>query len=521
MMATYDHVVVGAGSTGCVVARRLVAAGRSVLLLEHGGLDGHPDIRDVRGHVSLWETEFDHAYRTEPQQQAGSRRLAWPRGKVVGGSGSLNSMISIRGDRSDYDGWGVEGWSWMDVLPCFVRSEDHPAGPSPLHGAGGPLVITRNAAPHPVSVAFLEAAVDAGHPFNADSNGDDILGVSYTEHFARDGQRISTWNGYVEPILGHPLLTVATGALVQRVLCEDTRAVGVAYRDAAGEHEARAEGDIVLCGGVIGSPQLLLLSGIGPADELRDLGIDVVADVPGVGENLHDHLLVPVVWTAKRPLEPFTSQGAEVHLFAKSDPALVAPDMQPLMVAFPFVVEAYETPDHGYACMAGLIAPRSRGRLWLRSTDASDHPALDPRVLSDPHDLEVLLEAVRITRAIGAGAALDGWRRTEHAPGPAIADGEALRGYVRSHVGSYHHQVGTCRMGTDDLAVVDPRLRVRGVERLRVADASIMPTVPSGNTHAPCAMVGERASDLVLQDGAVAPAALSRVSFDSYPGFGA
>lgn len=498
MTEAYDHVVVGAGSSGCVVARRLVDAGRRVLLLEHGGPDDHPDVRDVRGHVALWGTEVDHAYRTEPQEHAHGRRLPWPRGKVVGGSGSLNSMIAIRGHRSDYDGWGVEGWGWDDVLPCFVRSEDHPDGPSALHGTGGPVVVTANAAPHPVSVAFLKAAVEHGVPFNPDANGEEILGVAYTEHFQRDGQRVSTWNGYVEPILGSPLLTVVTGACVQRVGFAGTRADGVTWTQGDAEHAARADGDIVLSGGAISSPQLLQLSGIGPADALRALGIDVVADLPGVGENLHDHLLVPVVWSASRPLEPFTSQGAEVHWFAKSAPGLVAPDIQPLMIAFPFVLEDYATPEHGYACMAGLIAPRSRGRLWLRSTDAARHPALDPRVLSDPHDLDVLVEAVRMTREIGQGDALDGWREAEHAPGPAIGDGEDLREYVRGHVGTYHHQAGTCRMGADPLAVVDARLRVHGVEGLRVADASIMPRVPSGNTHAPCAMVGERASELVL-----------------------
>jgi choline dehydrogenase len=407
-------------------------------------------------------------------------------------------MIAIRGDRADYDGWGVPGWGWDDVLPAFVRSEDHPLGPSALHGAGGPTVITRNHDPHPVSVAFLQAAQEYGLPLNEDANGAELLGVSYTEHFARDGRRVSSFNGYLQPVVDDPRLTVETGACVQRVLFEGRRAVGVAYTQLGREHEARATSDVVLCGGAIGSPQVLLLSGVGPAAQLEALGIDVVADRPSVGENLHDHLLVPVVWRASQPLAAFASQGAEVHFFAKSDPALAVPDIQPLMIAFPFDVEGYPTPEAGYGCMAGLIAPRSRGRLWLRSRDARDHPALDPRVLADPHDLEVLVAAVRMVRAIGAQEALAGWRATEHAPGSGVADDdEAIAHYVRAHVGTYHHQTGTCRMGTDAASVVDPALRVRGVEGLRVADASIMPAVPSGNTHAPCIMIGERAGDLI------------------------
>lgn len=504
--ASFDHIVVGAGVSGCVVARRLVDAGRRVLLLETGGLDDHPDVRAVGGHARLWETAVDYGYRTEPQEHADGRRLPWPRGRVAGGSGSLNSMIYARGVPADYDAWeadGCEGWGWDDVLAAYLRAEDHPSGPSALHGAGGPMTISRNDDPHPVSTAFLEAAVRSELPRNEDTNGEQVLGVAYTEHFARDGERVSSWNGYVGPILDDPRLTVRTGACVQRLVFEGTRCVGVAYtREGSDEQQiARASGDVVLSGGAIGSPQLLLLSGIGPAADLRALGIDVVADLPGVGENLHDHLLVPVVWRSTRPLGPFSSQGAEVHFFAQSDPDLDRPDIQPLMILFPFVVDGYETPADGYSCMAGLITPRSRGRLWLRTTDARDHPAIDPRVLSDPADLEVLVEAVRMTREIGAQPDLDDWRAAEHAPGPAVADDdEQLRAYVRSAVGTYHHQTGTCRMGIDERAVVDPRLRVRGIEGLRVADASIMPTVPSANTHAPCVMVGERAADFLLED---------------------
>ncbi|MGN6252930.1 MAG: GMC family oxidoreductase [Marmoricola sp.] len=498
-----EYVIVGAGSAGSALARRLLDAGATVHVLEAGPVDAAEEIHSPQGWPALLGGPQDWAVMTVPQEHANGRSLFWPRGKVLGGSSSLNGMIYMRGHRSDYDGWadlGCEGWSWEDVLPLFLRSEDHRGGADAHHATGGPLPVSSIPEPHPTARAFVDAAVSAGHKLNEDFNGDDMRGVGFNEMTVAEGRRMSAWQSFVAPVSDHPGLTVTTGALVDRVVVEGGRAVGVEYLDAGGSrHLARATAEVILCGGTIGSPAVLLRSGIGPAAHLSELGIPVVVDAPGVGENLHDHPLISVVYESAEPLPPGTNNLLEAQLYADSTGWTgAAPDLQPLFLHLVYPAEGYEMPEHGYTLAAGIVAPRSRGTLRLASADPREQPLVDPQILSDPYDLEALCDAIEICREIGRQAAFDPWRRREVAPGPEATTREDVREFARRSVGTYHHQVGTCRMGVDDLAVVDPALRVRGVRGLRVVDASIMPVVPSCNTNAPSIMVGEKAADLIL-----------------------
>ncbi len=500
----FDHVVVGAGSAGCAIARRLVDAGRSVALVEAGGQDDNPAIHDPGRAWELWNSEVDYAYATEPQVHAAGTTVFWPRGKVLGGSGSLNGMIYVRGHHADYDNWahnGAAGWSYDEVLPYFRRSEDFEDGASQYHGAGGPLPVTRNHDPNPVSVAFVEACTEYGLPYNDDCNGAEILGAGFAHRNIRGGKRATAWTAFVLPVLGNPLLTVLTCAFVTRVLFDGSgRAVGVEMSRDGVISQLRAGGDVILSGGVIGSAQLMLLSGIGAAKDLRALDIPVRADLPGVGANLHDHILTTVVWESRRPVPGARANKLEAQLFAASDPAMATPDLQPLMSHVPLPVAGYDVPAEGsgYSVLAGVIRPLSRGRLQLRSADPAQAPVLDPCYLAEPADLSALVAAVRMTREIGSQHALVGWRGCEVAPGPGVRTNEEIAAYIRQALLSYHHQVGTCRMGVDRLAVVDPSLRVHGVPGLRVADASVMPAVTSGNTNAATIMIGERCADIIL-----------------------
>src|ERR1700722_3745635 len=522
----FDHIVVGAGSAGCVIARRLVDAGRRVALVEAGGPDYNPAIHQPTRAGERWTAAEDWAYNTEPQQHSLKTSLFWPRGKVLGGSSALNGMIYIRGAKSDFDAWaynGAPGWSYKDVLPYFKRSEDYEGGPSEYHGTGGPLPVTHIKEPNPATVAMIEAAVETGVPRNDDPNADDILGVGLTHMTVSGGRRMSTWTAFIEPIVDRPLLTVITSAQVKRLVFDGTgRAVGVSLSrpghryshrtDPTGSlphpelpqwtaTELRCSGDVIVSGGVIGSAQLLLLSGIGPADDLRPLGIDVRADLGGVGANLHDHALATILYSAARKVPEGKANNLEAHFFAKSDPGMTAPDLQPLMSHFPMPVEGYPQPGYGdgYAIVAGIIRPLSRGRLWLRSADPAQHPVIDPHYLQEKADVRALLASLKLSREVGEAKALAEFRAREIAPGPDVRTDEELLEYGLRNLITYHHQVGTCKMGIDNLAVVSPAdLRVYGVEGLRVADASVMPAVPSGNTNAPTIMIGERCAEYLL-----------------------
>ncbi|MBN6038849.1 GMC family oxidoreductase [Amycolatopsis sp. 195334CR] len=478
-----DVIVVGAGSAGSVVARRLADAGAAVRLLEAGGPDGNPAIHDPSRAGELWHGPEDWDHHTVPQPHAANRRLHLPRGKVLGGSHALNAMIWVRGAPADYDGWDLPGWRWPDVRPVFERIEKDL------------LEIVPNEPLHPIQQSIVEAAVQTGLEFNPDYHGDRLDGVSVQRITLRDGRRLNTWIAYAQPIAGQ--LTVHTGALVHRLLFDGTRVVGV-LAELDGQLERVLADQVVLAAGALASPAILLRSGVGPADELAALGIDVVADLPGVGRNLHDHLLSPVIFaTDRREVEP-PSPGRSVtqtHLFWRSRPGLAVPDTQPIHFSVPMYESWMTGPETGFSLMAGMVSPRSRGSLKLSGPEPGDEPLIDLDALADPADFESLVASVEQCREIGRAPALaEEWGARELYPEP----GDDVREYVRRTAITYHHQVGTCRMGTGETAVVDPELVVHGLEGLRVADASVLPKVTTGNTNAPAVLVGEQAARFML-----------------------
>jgi choline dehydrogenase len=499
---SFDHVVIGAGSAGCVVARRLVDAGAKVALVEAGGSADDPRITTPSRLFELWQSEHDYDFATEPQEHAEGVVMQLPRGKVLGGSSALNGMIYIRGAAADYDDWaynGAPGWSYVDVLPFFKKSEDFEGGASEYHGVGGPLPVSFNHNPNPLTPLFLAAAEEAGVPLNDDPNGPEILGAGLTHLNVKDGVRVTSWTAFVAPIVDNPLLTVFSNAHATRLLFDGKRCTGVVVGTADGELELHSSADVVVSAGAYLSPQLLQLSGIGNTPDLNRVGVTPHHHLPGVGENLHDHFLVPLVFEATEPIAPHRANVMEAHFFAKSHEGMTAPDLQPLMVAIPIPVRGRELTEQAFTMLAGVIRPLSRGHVRLKSADPDEAPAIDFRYLSEEQDVIAIEAAISLCRKIAAQPALAAARGAELAPGVEVT-GTELRTYIGEQLLTYHHPVGTCRMGQDSLAVVDPRLRVHGLENLRVADASIMPAVPSGNTHAPCVMVGERAADFILRD---------------------
>ncbi|MGO9398621.1 MAG: GMC family oxidoreductase [Xanthobacteraceae bacterium] len=469
-----------------------------VLLLEAGGAEEDDRISIPHRASELWTTGFDWGYTTVPQSAALNRSLYWPRGKVLGGSSCLNGMIYVRGAPADYDYWaylGNVGWDYESVLPYFKKSEDFYGGASRYHGVGGPLAVSRNTTPNPLADAFIEGAVRAGHPINYDFSGPELIGVGYTDMTVRDGRRCSAAAAFLTPAHNRRNLSIETGARSHRLLIENGSCRGVVYERGGKLNTARAAKEVVISAGAIGSPQLLLLSGIGPADDLKKLGIAVQADLPGVGQNLHDHLLTFVIHEASREIPAPKNNILEAHLFTKSDSRLPVPDHQPLFMCNAPPLPTLDIPANAYATAPGIIRPASRGELKLTAADAAAPLHIDPRYLSEPADLNALVHSLEVTVEIMESPAFAKWRKRAIWP-QARTRAERIH-WVRQTCETYHHQAGTCKMGIDAMSVVDPQLRVYGVEGLRVADASIMPAVVSGNTNAPSIMIGERAADLI------------------------
>ena len=520
----YDYIIVGAGSAGCVLAARLSAdSGVSVLLLEAGLADDADEIRAPAAVNRLFQTSYDWNYQTVPQHRAGGRTVYWPRGKVLGGSSSINAMIYIRGNRHDFQAWkdehGCVGWGYEDLMPYFRRAEDNSRGASPYHGTGGPLAVTDPRYKSQACAAFIAAAQEQGAKANDDFNGPRQDGVGWYQVTQRNGQRCSAATAYLHPALSRPNLTVLTDALVTNVIIEGGHATGVRYLHHGEPQTARANAEVILSGGAVNSPQLLMLSGIGPAEHLIEMGIDVHADLRGVGGNLSDHPVLPVIWSTPKIRSlwekasntsllrwqlthrgPLTSNVAESGGFAHSEPGLPAPDLQLHVLPAPYQNQGLADPARrAMTVLVGLVDVASRGRIRLRSADPRHRPAIDPGYLSDERDGRALAAGLKLAREFVTARPMAAICSSELAPGAHVRSDAELLDYVRSSVVTLYHPVGTCTMGGDSRwnSVVDLELRVRGVAGLRVVDASVMPVVPRGNTNAPTIAIAERAADLI------------------------
>ena len=523
-----DYVIVGAGTAGCVLANRLTAdPACQVIVLEAGPEARSPWIRIPAGVSRLFaHPRLVWRYDTEPEPQLGNRRLYWPRGRVVGGTSSINGMTYVRGHPADYERWASvagDGWSFDALLPYFRRLEAHPLGPSHWHGADGPVRIGGVTDPHPLSVAFRAAMLAAGIADNPDYNGATQDGVAFNQLMMVDGRRVSAATAYLDPVRGRANLRVVTNALARRVVVEDGRAVGVAIEQHGAHRVVRARREVLVCAGTVASPQLLQLSGIGPAGALRALGIPVVADRAQVGRNLQEHVRTQVVLRTRVPSFNQDSRGvalvrhvatyalrrrglltataSQVNAFVRSSPAAPRPDLQIVFRPLSGDYVGRRFASHrfpGVMVMVGLSRPESRGVIALRSADPGVAPAIVTGHLTHPQDARLLLGGLRFVRSVCATPPLRALVDAEMQPGRGVDDDEALLAYIHANASSLFHAVGTCAMGRDDDAVVTESLTVRGVAGMRVVDASVMPFVPTGNTCAPVMMLAEKAADLVI-----------------------
>ncbi|MFO1352277.1 MAG: GMC family oxidoreductase N-terminal domain-containing protein [Gammaproteobacteria bacterium] len=523
----YDYVIVGGGPAGCVLAARLSEkADVKVLLLEAGPTDKDPYIHMPVGFFKITSGNLTWGYQSMPRPQTKNRAIALAQGRVLGGGGSINAQVFTRGCAADYDRWaqkeGCAGWSFQDVQPYLLKSEGNELYASPYHGSDGPLGVSNLISPNALTKAFVRACQQAGIPYNADFNGAKQEGCGLYQVTQRGGRRSSAAVAYLGMAQGRVNLTVLTDCLATRVLIDNRRAVGVEYLRGGQTATARAEREVIVAAGAVGSPKLLMLSGIGRADDLRTQGITIAHDLPGVGQNLQDHFDIDIVyeitgsysldryhkphWKLLAGLEyklfksgPVTSNIAEGGAFWYGDKSATTPDLQ-----FHFLpgagVEAGVPPvPSGAGCTLNsyFVRPLSRGSVTLRSANPLDAPLIDPGYIADPYDLKISVEGIKLSREIMAQSALGRYIKKEHFPGEQVRSQADYEEYARQYGRTSYHLAGTCKMGVDEGAVVDPELRVRGIEGLRVADSSIMPSLVSSNTNAPTIMIGEKASDLI------------------------
>lgn len=529
---TYDYVIVGAGTAGCILANRL-SANRdvSVLLLEAGGKDISPWIHVPVGYFkTMHDPKTDWCYRIEPDPGLNGRSIAWPRGKVLGGSSSINGLLYVRGQKEDYDSWaklGNAGWSFQDILPYFIKCEDQQRGESEYHGVGGNLKVSDMRVKRQICEAFIAGAAEIGIPATDDFNGANQEGAGYYQLTTRNGLRCSTATGYLRQAKSRSNLKIVTNALTRQIQFEGNRATGVKYSRSGAVERAVANREILLCAGAINSPQLLMLSGVGEAAHLREFAIPVVKDLPGVGGNLHDHLQIRAVYRCnvptlnndiRNPLRkaliglqyivtrkgPMTMAASQVGIFTRTEPDLERPDIQ-----FHFQPLSSDSPGEGVNDFAGItssitqLRPESRGSIRLKSADPEEYPAIHANYLDAQLDQQVVIKGMRISRQVAASGAMSKYVVEEKIPGEAIQSDEELLDCARSIGETIYHPVSTCKMGpkSDSGAVVDERLRVYGLDGLRVVDGSIMPVITSGNTNAPIAAIAEKAADMIIADG--------------------